>query len=122
LNDLAKLTVEDRDELRVATIAGEIDASNAEDVKAALMADLPNAALGLIADLQNLGYLDSSGIAALFELAERLRQRGQAVAVVVSDGALIRPTIELTGLGSVALLAATGEEAEEHIRARRGAG
>lgn len=120
MNDLARLTVEDRGDLRFAEIAGEVDASNAVDVKIALMADLPNASHGLVADMRRLDYLDSSGIAVLFELADRLARRGQKLAIVVSPEALVRPTLELTGVASVAELASTPEEAQERVRASGG--
>jgi anti-anti-sigma factor len=116
MTELARIAIEDRDHMRVATLAGEVDASNAADVKAELLAGLPNGAHGLMADLRALEYLDSSGIAVLFEVADRLDRRGQVLAVVVGPDSLIRPTLELTGVAQVAAVSATLEEAEDRLR------
>lgn len=119
MSDLARITIEDGEELRVAAVVGEVDASNADDVRSALVAELPNSALGLMADLRELTYLDSSGIAVLFELADRLTKRGQVLALVLEPGSMIRPTMELTGVGSVAVLSESREDAADRIRAGR---
>jgi anti-anti-sigma factor len=114
--EMARISIEDRAHLRLATVDGEVDASNAEDVKAQLLANLPNAAHGLLADLRGLEYLDSSGIAVLFELADRLDRRGQKLAIAVGPESLVRPTLELTGVSGIAFVGATVEEAEAGIK------
>ena len=119
MSELARVEVQDRDGLRVAAVTGEVDASNADEIRSALVAALPNAALGLMADLRKLTYLDSSGIAVLFEIAERLTKRGQVLALVLGSDSLIRPTMELTGVGSVAVLSETTDDAAARIRAGR---
>jgi anti-anti-sigma factor len=115
MTDLARMTIEDRDHVRVATVAGEVDASNADDVKAQMLSDLPNGAHGLVADLRELEYLDSSGIAVLFEVADRLDRRGQKLAIALGPDSLIRPTLELTGVTAVAFVGSTSAEAEASL-------
>ena len=41
-------------------------------------------------DLSEVGYLDSSGVLLIFELATRLRNRGQDLELVVPDDSMIR--------------------------------
>lgn len=115
MSDLARIAIEDRAHLRIAVLTGEVDASNADEVRTQLLAELPNAAHGLVADLRRLEYLDSSGIAVLFELAARLDRRGQRLALAVAADSLIRPTLELTGVGAVAFVGETAEEAAAGI-------
>ena len=120
MSQLARVTVEDRADLRIASFAGEIDASNAAEVRDAAIEGLGNAALGIAVDLSELTYLDSAGVGVLFEVAERFARRGVAVALAVPPGAAIRRTLEITELGSIVPLEATIDEAISRIRAEGG--
>ncbi len=77
----------------VLTVAGEIDMSNAETFAAALV-DAVDQAGGhpLVVDLTAIEYLDSAGLAALFEQADRIR-------VVI--GPLLAPLVEISGLAEL---------------------
>ncbi len=70
MSDLAAFTLAWRDGTCIVTIRGEIDLSNAGEFAAALR-DAADAAKGLVVDLSEVSYIDSSGIAALFDLAEK---------------------------------------------------
>ena len=61
----------------VARVSGEVDLSNAASVTDRLIEATPNSATALVLDLSGTRYLDSSGVRMLFELAQRLRNRGQ---------------------------------------------
>ena len=76
------LTIGIEDNIVVAALSGEVDLANAGDIGAEISAQVPNAALGLVVDLTDVAYLDSSGIRVLFELAERLQSRQQAMRLV----------------------------------------
>jgi anti-sigma B factor antagonist len=115
MSDLARITAHDEDDLRVVEIAGEVDASNADDVRVAALTDFPNTAHGLILDLRALDYIDSAGIAVTFDLAERLTQRGQCLVLVVGPSALIRHALAVTEIESVAPLVATLEAARSRV-------
>jgi anti-sigma B factor antagonist len=115
MSDLARIAVHDEDDLRVVDIAGEIDTSNVEEVRTGALDGFPNSALGLILDLRALSYIDSAGIALAFDVTERLRQRGQSVALVVQPRALIRHALEVTGIDDVAPIVATLEAARSRV-------
>jgi anti-anti-sigma factor len=82
----------------VVHIRGEIDASNAEAVRAEVIGIVPQDAPGVVIDLSETTYLDSSGIRLLFDLAERLQARRQRLALVVTEAALVRRVLVLTKL------------------------
>jgi anti-sigma B factor antagonist len=82
----------------VARLAGEIDISNAEELGAAIFSRVGNDAAALIADLSEVRYIDSSGLAILFELQRQLRSRRQTLRIVVPPESPIRRTLELVGL------------------------
>src|ERR1700712_1503402 len=101
MSDLAQIVVRDEDDLRVVAVGGEVDASNAEDMRSAALEGFPNSARGLILDLRNLSYVDSAGIAVIFEAGERLGRRGQALALVVAPSALFRRALEVTEIDAI---------------------
>ena len=113
--DLAQITVNDEDDLRIVSVGGEVDASNAEDLRAAALEGFPNPARGLILDLRELSYVDSAGIAFIFEAAERLGRRGQALALVVAPGAPFRRALDVTEIGAVTPILPTLEAARAHV-------
>ena len=99
---IAGFDVEQRDGVAVATLEGEIDGSNAAELRLALSERLPSASSGLVLDLSQVTYLDSSGIHLLFDLGRRLAARRQALRLVVPAGAPMRRVLELCAVGSVA--------------------
>lgn len=115
MTDLARVSVRDEARVRVAEVVGEIDASNAHDVKRRLIAALPNASHGMAIDMSRLEYLDSSGIALTFDLAERLRARGQRLVLVVPEDSVLRRTLEVTQTHLVAPLVTTLDQATAAI-------
>ena len=61
----------------IATVAGEIDGSNAAEVRRAVAERVPSTARSLVIDLSRTSYVDSTGVELLFELARRLSSRRQ---------------------------------------------
>ncbi|MDP8943327.1 MAG: STAS domain-containing protein [Actinomycetota bacterium] len=94
----ADLAVEQRDDVVVARIEGEIDRSNADDIADALFGAVPNMALGLVLDLSATTYIDSAGVHLLFGIANRLRRRQQQLRAVVPDGAHIARVLSVVAL------------------------
>jgi anti-anti-sigma factor len=88
----------------VVTLAGEIDRLNAaatrERVEAAVDAD----AVGLVADLGDVTYLDSSGVHLLHAVARSLGRSGQRLVVVRPRQRTPAAVLELTGIGEIAPL------------------
>jgi anti-anti-sigma factor len=99
----ADFQIEDSEQLRLISVSGELDMSNADALEAVVM-EVQSAALGVTIDLIETSYLDSAGIRVLFSVHERLRERGQRLAVVATADCTITPLLELTafdGLGCV---------------------
>lgn len=115
MSELARIAVHDEDDLRVVEVSGELDASNVEDVRAAAIDGLANSSLGLVFDFRGLAYLDSAGIALVFDVGERLVRRGQKLALVVPPTAVIRRALDVTGIVEIAPIVPTLEAAREHV-------
>jgi anti-sigma B factor antagonist/stage II sporulation protein AA (anti-sigma F factor antagonist) len=84
----------------VARLDGEIDASNAREIQAALIDALPNSAYGLVMDLSEVYFIDSTGVRFLFDLATRLDRRQQEVRLVVAKGSNVHRTLSLVQMGA----------------------
>ena len=93
--DVESRTVEG---VQVVSIRGEIDLSNAAEVRDAIGRVASDEVSVIVVDLSGTDYLDSSGIAMLFRLAERLGHRRQELRLVVPPHSPIRTALELTNL------------------------
>jgi anti-anti-sigma factor len=87
----------------VATISGEVDMSNADEIRGLLEDRLVEDAELHVIDLTATAYLDSAGVRMLFTIAERLRTRGRHLHVVVPVGASVRRVLLLVDLPSRAV-------------------
>ena len=101
----------------VACVSGQIDLSNRSEVDDALTRELGNVDHGLVVDLTGVGYVDSAGVTLLFALAERLRDRGLQLRLVVPEENRIRRVLDLVDIGSVAHVDASVDEAVAALRA-----
>jgi anti-anti-sigma factor len=101
----------------VARFAGEVDASNAGELRLVISERLPATATGLVLDLSAVTYLDSSGIHLLFDLGRRLRARRQAVRLVVPEGAPVRRVLALCNVDGVAPMETSATAAVRAIEA-----
>jgi len=84
--------------VQVVSISGEVDLSNATDVSEAIGRVASADVTVIVVDLSETAYLDSSGIAMLFRLAERLGHRRQELRLVVPPDSPVRAALELTNL------------------------
>jgi anti-anti-sigma factor len=98
-------------EIPVASVHGEVDASNAAEIGERLRSLLTNHLQAMVVDLSGVTYLDSAGINLLFALGDQLSGRQQRLAVVVSDGSPIARMIAITGLGEKVTVRASLDDA-----------
>jgi anti-anti-sigma factor len=115
---LASVTRSEDDGVVVASVRGEIDASNATEIGRELT-DISNREIGLVVDLGEVGHLDSTGIALLYELHVRLGRRGQSLGVVAPAGGAARRVLELTAFDTRAPVT---EDLDGAVAAVRSAG
>jgi anti-anti-sigma factor len=108
---LEKLELEQVGTVVVAHVSGEVDLSNATPLTERLVDAMPNSATALVLDLSGTHYLDSSGVRMLFELAQRLRNRGQALEIVVPDDSNVKRVLLLTEVERVVPMSSSVEAA-----------
>jgi anti-anti-sigma factor len=113
-------TTSDGSGVVIARIAGEMDASNASRVEDRLTAAVPNSALGMVLDLSDLSFVDSSGVELFFRLGERLEDRRQRLAVALPEGAPVKRVFEIVRFSEKIPLAGSVEEAGTLLRTAPG--
>jgi anti-anti-sigma factor len=114
---LATIRVEARHEhAPVASISGEVDASNAAGFAAQLKDAVPNTAMGLVLDLSETTYLDSSGVHLIFDVAEALRRRQQVLQLVVAPDSFVGDVVGVVNVTGVAQTSPTLAAALEALR------
>src|SRR5688572_12342522 len=64
--DLIQLNIEDRGEVVVARVSGELDIAGATSTGEAIQEAVPTSARALVVDFSELDFIDSSGIAMRF--------------------------------------------------------
>jgi anti-anti-sigma factor len=99
MSSLADLVVGVGDDRVVtASISGEVDLSNAAELTRSLVEAVPNEAAGLLLEMSNVVYIDSSGIRMLADLGRRLAWRAQAFVIVAPEASRTRKVLSLTGV------------------------
>jgi stage II sporulation protein AA (anti-sigma F factor antagonist) len=109
MSALERVELESRGDMLVARVSGEVDLSNAASVTDRLVDATPNSASALVLDLYGTRYLDSSGVRMLFELAHRLRNRGQKLQLVVPDDSNVKRVLLMTEVERVVPMSASVE-------------
>jgi anti-sigma B factor antagonist len=112
---VSRLTVDARGQAVIAHVEGEVDSVTAGELRDGLSRRLTNVGPGLILDLSGSTYLDSAGIEFLFDLARRLRTRGQRLRLVVPAKAPMRRVLDLCGVDEVARMDTTLDAAVDGL-------
>ena len=85
----------------VATVEGEIDISNSIELETELSHAVPNDARGLVLDLTQVSFIDSSGIRTLFDLAARLGNHQQELHLVLPEDSQLMRTLVMLQIPAV---------------------
>jgi anti-anti-sigma factor len=111
MSPLARVSDERAGDVGIIVVEGEVDASNAADVADRLRGSVTNQSRALVVDLSGTRYIDSAGIDGLFELDRELRQRRQALHLVVPPGSPIVRTLAIAGVEATVATYGTRDEA-----------
>lgn len=91
----------------VVTVTGEIDMATAPELREAMVAVAEGRA-GLVVDLSTATFLDSAGVAVLFDHV------GGGLELIVAEGSPIAVVLEVTGLTQAATVRySAGESAHD---------
>jgi anti-sigma B factor antagonist len=106
--DLSLSTHEDAGTL-IVDIAGEIDVYTSPKLREQLVALVGEGARQLVVDLEDVEFIDSTGLGVLVGVLKRIRARGGGMSLVCSHDGLLR-VFKITGLEKVfPIYASVGE-------------
>ncbi|MFB5193742.1 anti-sigma factor antagonist [Neobacillus sp. KR4-4] len=98
-----------RDEEIVVLVAGEIDAYTAPKLREELLALAEEGNKSITVNLQDVSYLDSTGLGVFVGLFKQLKEKGGELKLIQLSDRLKR-LFEITGLSKVMNISATTEE------------
>ena len=116
------LDIRTEEDVVIARLVGEIDLSNARPIGSLVAGAVSNDAAGVVLDLTDTTYLDSSGVHLVFDLAERLSSRQQRLALAVPDGSRIRRVLDLVNIKASVPVEVTVGAASAAVRGSSDAG
>jgi len=102
---------EQRDGGVVVQLHGEVDLYSAPVLRATLDELVAGGAKMIVVDLDNVDFLDSSGLGALIGAFKQLRGLGGGTIRLAAPPPQVRKILELTGINQVFEVAATVESA-----------
>ena len=114
-----EIDIETQGDVVIAHLHGEIDLANAKPIGSLVTEAVTNEAAGVVLDLTDVTYLDSSGVHLVFELQERLAARQQRLTLAVPPDARIRRVLELVNVKAAVPVGETEDEAVAAVRGSR---
>ncbi len=113
---LAEVKFDDHEGAPIARVRGEIDTSNVRELGTTLRNAVAHSAPGLIVDFSETQYLDSAGVAFVFELGKRLRDRGQRLYLVAPPESPVSSVLAVVNVDALAPRCESLEHALERLR------
>jgi anti-anti-sigma factor len=97
MDDLVEVQIEQRpdDDVVVARLTGELDISGADSTGQRIAEAVPSSARGVVVDMTELDFIDSSGVSMLFALARRVGSRRQELRVVAPAGKPVARVLDI---------------------------
>jgi anti-anti-sigma factor len=95
LSDLAHVEIDQRDDVVVARLTGELDISVAESAGRKIAEAVPSSARGVVVDMSGLEFMDSSGVSMLFSLARQVGSHRQQLVVVAPAGRPVSRVLQI---------------------------
>lgn len=96
MEDLVGVEIEHRDDdVVVARLTGELDISAADRTGKKIAEAVPSSARGLVVDMSELEFMDSSGVSMLFTLARQVGSHRQQLRVVAPPGKPVSRVLQI---------------------------
>ena len=114
-NGPCAITTEDRDGVAVVRLEGEVDLTNADDVRDAVAA---TTAGGVVLDVTAVSYLDSSGLRAIEHGHRHLASEHRSLFIVSPPGTPSSWTFRVAGFGDEVVLETLDAALASALRAR----
>jgi stage II sporulation protein AA (anti-sigma F factor antagonist) len=108
---LADLELSRQGSVVIGRLVGEVDMSNADELRLALGAAIPTDAVALVLDLTGVDYLDSAGVRMMYQLSEDVQARRQRLQPVIPSQSMVADVLRLSGVAEYIGAVETVDEA-----------
>jgi anti-sigma B factor antagonist len=116
MEDLVGVEIEQRDDdVVVARLTGELDISAAERTGKRIAEAVASSARGLVVDMSELEFMDSSGVSMLFSLVRQVGSHRQQLRVVAPPGRPVSRVLQIVEFDRAAPVDADVESAVAEI-------
>jgi anti-anti-sigma factor len=99
---LTQVDIEQRDDVVIARLRGELDISVADSTRRKIGEAVPTSARGVVVDMSGLDFMDSSGVSMLFALARQVGSHRQQLVVVAPTGRPVARVLQIVEFGRAA--------------------
>lgn len=106
------MTTENRGKACTISLAGEVDVYTSPQLKQRLVAAIDGGCLDVVVNLQELEFIDSSGLGVLVSSLRRVKEQGGTMRLVCSKESILK-IFRITGLDKVFPIFVSVEEALE---------
>lgn len=120
MDGLISVDIEERGDVVVVRLAGELDISVAVPTGRQIAEAVPSSARGVVVEMSGLDFVDSSGVSMLFSLARQVGSHRQQLHVVAPPGRPVSRVLEIVEFGRAAPVHADLEEAVAQVTTPRG--
>jgi anti-anti-sigma factor len=119
MEELVRVEIEERDEVVVARLTGELDIAVAQHAGQKIADAVRSSARGVVVDMSELGFMDSSGVSMLFGLVRQVGMHRQELRVVAASGGSVARVLEIVEFDRAAPVDADVDEAVAKIATPR---
>jgi anti-sigma B factor antagonist len=110
-------TKQEADRIVCLEVAGELDQATAPDLGRALDGAIGNGDAGILVDLTNCEFIDSTGLGLLVDARERTISTDGRLFAICCPNDQVRRLLEITGVGDAIGVVGTREDALASLRA-----
>jgi anti-sigma B factor antagonist len=107
-----EIAIDRSDEGCVLTLSGEVDLYTAPNLKQAIVDSVDDGCTSLVIDLEQVSFIDSSGLGVLISGLRRVKEHGGTLRLVCTKDGILK-IFRITGLDKVFPVFATADEARE---------
>lgn len=108
MGDLLTVVEQQTADARILSVEGEIDLGTAASLEKAIVAAIDHAGGALVVvDMSQVGFLSSAGISTLLKAKQHGDDQNIALRLVVPQDAVMRRSLEITGLLEILPIYAT---------------
>lgn len=107
-----EIAIDRSDEGCVLTLSGEVDLYTAPNLKQAIVDIVDDGCTSLVLDLEQVSFIDSSGLGVLISGLRRVKEHGGTLRLVCTKDSILK-IFRITGLDKVFPVFATADEARE---------